>query len=85
MIVFVRVGAGLEVGANLVGEELIGWPLRCRGTHVVDLQLAQLIRNVERCSGRPCEDCGASVSSELIATDGAGWDADWSFRRTDRR
>lgn len=53
-----------------------------------DRNLAQLISNVEQMmTSRPqhfiewitCDDCGASVCTELIDRDGAGWTHDGGF------
>jgi hypothetical protein len=53
-----------------------------------DANLAQLMRNVEQMmTTQPrhfiewitCDDCGASVCTELIDPDGAGWTGDGSF------
>jgi hypothetical protein len=54
---------------------------------VADANLAQLMLNIEQMFSRPaephywvvCERCGASVSSELIAPDGAGEADDGGF------
>jgi hypothetical protein len=59
-----------------------------------DANLAQLIRNVEQMMTRrphhfvewmTCDECGASVSTELIDPDGAGWVADGGFNCSECR
>lgn len=57
-------------------------------TEVADGKLAQLMRNIEQMMTRiphhfiewiTCDDCGASVCTELIDPDGAGWTDDGTF------
>jgi hypothetical protein len=59
-----------------------------------DLNLAQLVRNIEAMMTRQphhfvewmtCDDCGTSVSTELIDPDGAGWATDGGFYCTSCR
>jgi hypothetical protein len=62
---------------------------------VADHNLAQLMRNIEQMVTTPrwhepiywivCEECGASVSSELVGPDGAGECDDGGFRCSECR
>jgi hypothetical protein len=64
-------------------------------TEQVDVNLAQLMRNIEQMITTPrwhepiywmaCEDCGAWVSSELFGPDAAGGGEDGGFRCTECR
>jgi hypothetical protein len=77
--------------AELVRYHLV---LSADNDEQADASLAQLMHNVEQMMTRrshhfvewmTCDECGASLSTELIDPDGAGWLADGGFNCSECR